>query len=223
MLDYIEIKPKTKALASVIWLHGLGADGHDFVDIVPQLNLPHNLPVRFIFPHAPMRPITINSGYVMRAWYDIKRLDTLREAEDAKGIHDSAKNICALIEHEEQQGIESDKIILAGFSQGGAMALHVGLRYPKKLAGILALSAYLPLADSLPAERADENQNTEIMVIHGTHDPIIPVELAYASKEFLIENGYKIDWRTYSMQHAVCPQEVNDISQKLQSFISCGV
>lgn len=215
LLECVEIKPQKPQVLTVIWLHGLGADGHDFAGIVPQLNLPDNLPIKFIFPHAPLRPITINNGYVMRGWYDIKDLSNLAN-EDEAGIRDSAEKIVALIEREQQLGMPSNKIILAGFSQGGAMALHVGLRYPKKLAGIITLSAYLPLHNLLPTEISKANYDASIMMAHGTEDPLLPISFAIASRDFLIKHGYQIEWHDYPMQHTVCAQEINDISQWLQ-------
>ncbi|MGD9107757.1 MAG: carboxylesterase [Gammaproteobacteria bacterium] len=215
LLECVEVKPKKPPVLTVIWLHGLGADGHDFAGIVPQLNLPDNLPIKFIFPHAPLRPITINNGYVMRGWYDIKDLSNLAN-EDEAGIHDSAGKIVALIEREQQLGMPSDKIILAGFSQGGAMALYVGLRYPEKLAGIIALSAYLPLHNLLPTEISKANCDLSIMMAHGTGDPLLPISFATASRDFLIKHGYQVEWHDYPMQHTVCAQEINDISQWLQ-------
>jgi phospholipase/carboxylesterase len=215
-LECIEINPDVKSQMAVIWLHGLGADGHDFVDIVPQLHLPNDLPIKFIFPHAPERAVTINNGYIMRAWYDIKQLNGSLQEEDEIGIRDSAKKINALIEREKSLGLPSNKIILAGFSQGGAMALHTGLRYPEKLAGIIALSSYLPLNKLLMQEKTAANQDVPIMMAHGTEDPLIPVIFAKASKDFLIQQGYQVAWHTYPMPHTVCAQEVNDIGQWLQ-------
>jgi len=215
-LECIEINPDIKPKMAVIWLHGLGADGHDFVSIVPELHLPNDLPVKFIFPHAPMRPITINNGCVMRAWYDIKQLNGSLGEEDEAGIRDSAAKIHALIEQEKSLGLPSDKIILAGFSQGGAMALYVGLRYPEKLAGIIALSSYLPLNKLLTQEKSAANQDVPIMMAHGTEDPLIPVMFAKASKDFLIQHGYQVAWHTYPMSHTVCIQEIDDISRWLQ-------
>jgi len=216
LLSCVEIKPEIAPVATIIWLHGLGADGHDFVSIVPELHLPDNLPIKFIFPHAPERAITINNGYVMRAWYDVKQLSGSFNDEDEPGIRESEKEICALIENEKKLGMSSDKIILAGFSQGGAMALHTGLRYPEKLAGIIALSAYLPLANLFLAEVSTVNQNLPIIMAHGTSDPLIPLMFAKASSDFLIQQGYQIDWHTYPMQHTVCSQEIRDLSQWLQ-------
>ncbi|MGD9152874.1 MAG: carboxylesterase [Gammaproteobacteria bacterium] len=215
LLECVEIKPQKPPVLTVIWLHGLGADGHDFAGIVPQLNLPDNLPIKFIFPHAPLRPITINNGYVMRGWYDIKDLSNLAN-EDEAGIRDSAEKIVALIEREQQLGMPSNKIILAGFSQGGAMALHIGLRYPKKLAGIIALSAYLPLHNLLPTEISKVNCDASIMMAHGTEDPLLPISFAIVSRDFLIKHGCQVEWHDYPMQHTVCAQEIDDISQWLQ-------
>lgn len=215
-LECIEINPDIKPVMAVIWLHGLGADGHDFVSIVPELHLPSDLPVKFIFPHAPLRPITINNGCVMRAWYDIKNLSGMMEEEDEAGIRESSAKIDALIGHEKTKGLTSDKIILAGFSQGGAMVLHAGLRYPEKLGGIIALSSYLPLNKLLPHEKSDANQDISIMMAHGTEDPLIPIMLAEASKDFLIQQGYQVNWHAYPIQHTVCAQEINDISRWLQ-------
>lgn len=216
LLECVEIKPQKSPIMTVIWLHGLGADGHDFVNIIPELCLPDNLPVKFVFPHAPMRAITLNNNYVMRAWYDIKQLGDLFQQEDEEGIRDSAMKIVALIEREQQLGMPGDKIVLAGFSQGGAMALHVGLRYPKKLAGIIALSAYLPLHDLLPAEMSGINRDTLIMMAHGTEDPLLPMDFAIASRDFLIKHGCQVEWHDYAMAHTVCAQEINDISKWLQ-------
>lgn len=215
LLECVEINPQKPQVLVVIWLHGLGADGYDFVNLVPELHLPDDLPMKFVFPHAPMRPITINNNYVMRAWYDIKDLANLAN-EDEAGVRDSAAKINALIEREKQLGMPSDKIILAGFSQGGAMALHIGLRYPEKLAGIIALSTYLPLHTSLPAEMSKVNCDTAIMMAHGTQDPLIPIALAKESRDFLIKHDCKVEWHDYVMPHSVCSQEINDISKWLQ-------
>ena len=215
-LETVEQTTGDPVSGSVIWLHGLGADGHDFEAIVPELRLPDSLPLRFVFPHAPVRPVTLNGGMSMRAWYDIRQLSGSFNDEDETGIRESEKAICALIENEKKLGMPSDKIILAGFSQGGAMALHTGLRYPEKLAGIIALSAYLPLGNLLLAEVSAANQNIPIMMAHGTSDPLIPLMFAKASSDFLIKHGYQIDWHTYPMQHTVCSQEIRDLSQWLQ-------
>lgn len=217
LLECVEVNPQKSPIMTVIWLHGLGADGYDFVNIVPELHLPDDLPIKFVFPHAPMRSITINNNCVMRAWYDIKDLANLAD-EDEDGIRDSAIKINALIEREKQLGMPSDKIILVGFSQGGAMALHIGLRYPEKLAGIIALSTYLPLHASLPAEMSKMNCGTAIMMAHGTQDPLIPIALAKESRDFLIKHDCKVEWHDYVMPHSVCSQEINDISKWLQKI-----
>ena len=196
--------------ASVIWLHGLGADGHDFAPIVAELALPETLAVRFVLPHAPQRPVTINNGYVMPAWYDIRGTD-FTATEDAEGIERTRRHIEALIARERQRGVSAERIVLAGFSQGGAIALHTGLRHPERLAGILALSTYLPLADRLPHERHPANADTPIFMAHGRHDPIVPLPLADASRQRLEALGYAIEWHTYPMEHSVCPDEIADI------------
>ena len=207
---------------SIIWMHGLGADGNDFVPIVETLNLPDNLSIRFIFPHAPMCPVSINNGYVMRAWYDIKdqKLDHL---EDESGITASQQIIHSLVEHEVTHGISSQNIILAGFSQGGVMALHTGLRYSNKLAGIMALSCYLPLASTLESDIAagicTHNASTPIFMAHGAQDPIVPITLANKSKELLQKTHYSVLWKEYAMAHAVCAVEIIDIGNWLQQVL----
>ena len=210
------IEPRYSHKASVIWLHGLGADGHDFEPIVPELHLPDNLGIRFIFPHAPVRPVTINGGMAMRAWYDVRGSD-LSKQEDAVSIEDSARILDSYINAELAEGIAAGKIVIAGFSQGGAIILHAGLRYPERLAGLLALSTYLPLPDRLAGEAHPENAAVPIMMLHGTFDPVIPVTLGKRSCDFLQQSGYPVEWRTYPMQHAVCPQEIRDISLWLKT------
>lgn len=212
-LESFQIEAKGLATGSVIWLHGLGADGHDFEPIVSQLGLPRS--VRWVFPHAPHRPVTINGGMSMRAWYDILSLDR-RGPEDEKGIRASAKAVGAMLATEVGRGVPEEKIVLAGFSQGGAIALHVGLRYPKRLAGVVALSTYLPLASTLGAEKSDAGQQTEIFLGHGLLDPVIPPFFGEASKNALEEQGYRVAWNTYTAEHAVCPEEVRDIGTWLR-------
>ncbi len=207
MLEKIIINPTKQPLASVIWMHGLGADGHDFEPVVHALNLPQ---VRFILPHAPYRPVTLNNGYEMRAWYDIIGLGG-NSPQDEMGIKAMQSQIDALIADELAAGISADRILLAGFSQGGAMALHTALRYPTSLAGILALSTYLPLRPLLKQEKTIENQHIPIFMAHGTFDQIISLETAQLSAKSLEENGYRIDWKTYAMAHSVCDEEINDI------------
>jgi phospholipase/carboxylesterase len=205
-LKTIEINPKSPPKNSVIWLHGLGADGYDFVPIVAELQLPDELAIRFVFPHAPMRPVTINNSYTMRAWYDIYTLDTQMK-EDEAGLRKSYNLIQELILAEENSGIKSENIILAGFSQGGAMALFSGLRYPKPLGGILALSAYLPLALTLPKEGSKANQKTPILMLHGTFDEVVPVVLAQMSKDFLMKE-YEVELDLFPMGHQVVAEEL---------------
>lgn len=216
--DAVNIEPKHEHKASVIWLHGLGADGHDFESIVPELNLPDEAGIRFIFPNAPIRPVTINGGMSMRAWYDIKTAN-LREREDAESITASFELITQYINAEIEKGIAANKIILAGFSQGGAITLHAGLRYPQPLAGLLALSTYLPVPDRLKDE-ATNNKNISIMMAHGIADPVIPVAQGKASCQTLKENGYNVEWHEYMMEHAVCLEEINAIAKWIKQVLA---
>ena len=204
----------TDAQYSIIWLHGLGANGHDFEPIVPELNLPPEEKLRFVFPHAPQQPVTINSGVVMPAWYDILSPE-LDHGEDETGIRRSQQHIDALIQRENIRGVPTQNIIIAGFSQGGAIALHTGLRYPQRLAGILALSTYLPLVQTVRQEASEINQDLPIFMAHGSHDPIVPLRLAEDSRHYLEQFGYQPEWKTYFMEHSVCPDEIGDISQWL--------
>ena len=197
------------ATHSIIWLHGLGADGYDFEPIVGELNLTRN--VRFIFPHAPQMPITINNGMVMPAWFDIKEIK-IDSQQDESGIKKSQQSILALIEKEIQNGIKSENIILAGFSQGGAIALHTALRYAHPLAGIMGLSTYLPLADTLDKELNDANKTTPIFLAHGTHDSVIPVQLASDTNSYLHKLNCPTELKIYPMEHSLCPDEIDDIS-----------
>jgi phospholipase/carboxylesterase len=213
LLKSIEVETGKNPGASIIWMHGLGADGNDFVPIVGELGLDTAPAVRFIFPHAPMRPVTINNGYVMRAWYDVSFGDlegTSRRA-DERGVRESQALINALIEREEKRGIATASILLAGFSQGGAIALHTGLRHPRKLAGVMALSTYLPLGESLPAEASAANKGTPVFMAHGLFDPVVPLMMGAGSMTFLAGLGYAVEWHQYSMQHSVCPEEIQDI------------
>jgi phospholipase/carboxylesterase len=196
---------------SVIWLHGLGANGHDFEPIVEELNLPAQLAVRFILPHAPMMPVTINNGYVMHAWYDILAMD-IGSQQDEAGIRESQQLVKLMIEDQIEQGIASERIVLAGFSQGGAVILQTGLRLDKPLAGLLALSTYLPLADTFAAEKSSANAHIPIFMAHGDSDPVVRPELAYRSRSLLEKYGYQLQWQEYSgMQHGVCEQEITHI------------
>jgi len=218
LLETIEIESVPNPTAAVIWLHGLGASGDDFAAIVPELDLRGCAPIRFVFPHAPTMPVTINNGYVMPAWYDIFAADLVRR-EDAAGIQASARAIEALIAKEVARGIAPGHIVLAGFSQGCAMSLHTGLRHPARLAGIMALSGYLPLAGSVAAERHPANQHTPIYMAHGTVDPVVVLARAEDSRKALETLGYKVLWHTYPMPHSVHPQEVADISRFLQTVL----
>lgn len=218
LLPRIEIESAPHPTAAVIWLHGLGADGNDFAALVPELDLSACPPIRFVFPHAPSIPVTLNSGYVMPAWYDIFGAD-LVSRQDAAGIQKSARAISLLIEHEVSRGIAARNIVLAGFSQGCAMALHTGLRFPQRLAGILALSGYLPLADTLAAERAPANAHTPIFMAHGSMDPVVIPARGEASRDLLSQLGYAVQWHSYPMQHSVHPREVADLSAFLTSVL----
>lgn len=213
--DRVVLEPGSGVVpnAGVIWLHGLGADGYDFVPLVPQLRFPVGCEPRFVFPHAPVTPVTINSGMRMRAWYDIFGFSP-DEREDDPGIRRSVARIEQLIRREQEGGIPASRIVIAGFSQGGAIALHTGLRHGEALAGILSLSAWLPLRDTL-REASPANRATPILMCHGTHDPLVPIELAESSREVLTAQGYAVEWKTYPMQHQVCPQEVADIGSWL--------
>ena len=200
---------------AVIWLHGLGADGNDFVPIVPELGLAPNLAIRFIFPHAPMQAVTINNGYVMRAWYDIFSLD--RSApQDKAGIERNAALVLQLVEEQHAQGIPYERIFLAGFSQGCAMALHIALRLPHKLAGIIGLSGYLPLHEDFATERSEANIETPIFLAHGSMDPVVPFAFGQHSYEFLKAQGFKVSWHSYPMQHQVCMEEIVTIGGYIQ-------
>jgi phospholipase/carboxylesterase len=216
LLDAVEIETAPAPRASVVWLHGLGADGHDFEPIVPELRLP--FAVRFVFPHAPMRAVTINNGAVMRAWYDVRGIGGERR-EDAEGVRASQAQVEALIAREKSHGIPAGRLVLAGFSQGGAMALYTGLRHPERLAGILALSCFLPLADTLAAEAAPANRDVPIFFAHGIHDPLIPLARARYAHDKLVELGWPVEWHEYPMPHSVCMEEVNDVSTWLTKVL----
>ena len=218
-LPCIEIETAPNPSASVIWLHGLGADGNDFVPIIPQLNLSECPAIRFVFPSAPSMAVTINGGYVMPAWYDITERE-INAREDLAGIHKSAAAISELIEREVSRGIAYENIVLAGFSQGCAMSLQIGLRFPNALAGIMALSGYLPLARSLAHERSEANSKTPIFMAHGVWDAVITLERAEASADALEKLGYQVDWNTYPMEHSLHPDELVDISRFLTMVLS---
>lgn len=210
-LDAVQIDPPGgKARASVVWLHGLGADGHDFESIVPHLGLDPDLGVRFVFPHAPAIAVTLNHGMVMPAWYDIAELD-LRRRHDEAGVRRSAAQIRALLGRENNRGVPSERIVLAGFSQGGAVALFEGLRHPRRLAGILALSTYLVCEDALLAEAAPANADTPIFQAHGSFDPMVTLDRGEAARDRLLALGYAVHWESYPMEHQVCMEEIEAV------------
>ena len=218
LLPRIEIDTAPNPTCAVIWLHGLGADGNDFAAIVPELKLLDCPPIRFIFPHAPSMPVTVNGGYVMPAWYDIMGAD-LVSRQDAAGIQKSEQAIQAIIAHEVARGIPTERMVLAGFSQGCAMALHTGLRLPTPLAGIMALSGYLPLAERFTAERHPANLRTPVFMAHGTQDPVVVLARGEASRNTLAAAGHAVQWHTYPMQHSVHPREVADVSAFLTQVL----
>ena len=216
--DAIEIETGPAPDAAVIWLHGLGADGYDFEPVVPELRLPARLRLRFIFPHAPVRPVTINMGMPMRAWYDILQMGGGKE--DEAGLRASQALLDGLVEREQSRGVPARRIVLAGFSQGGAIALQTGLRHPQRLAGILALSTYLPLARTLAAERSAANRDLPVLMAHGTLDPMIPIARARESRAALEALGYAVQWQEYAMPHSVCGEEIADIAAWLLKLLA---
>ena len=219
LLPRVELESAPQPTAAVIWLHGLGADGHDFAGLVPELDLSNCPPIRFVFPHAPSMPVTVNGGYVMPAWYDILGPDLVSQ-QDAAGIQASERAIVALIAQEVARGIPAERIVLAGFSQGCAMALHTALRLPQKLAGIMALSGYLPLADRLTAERHPANGSTPVFMAHGTQDPVVVIARGEASRDALAALGQPVEWHSYPMPHSLHPREISDISAFLARVLS---
>lgn len=214
LLECVEVETAPDPRYSVIWLHGLGADGNDFKPIIQYLAL-GNAAVRFVFPHAPIRPVTLNNGMRMRAWYDLAGIN-LRRDQDEQGIKDSAAAVASLIEREESRGIDSQRIILAGFSQGGAIALYLGTRYPKKLLGIMALSTYLLFPEQLEQERHAANQDTSVFAGHGTMDPMVPFSMGEGAVHELKRLGYAVSWNRYPVAHSVAPEEVADIGSWLR-------
>ena len=218
-LAHIELATGADPVATIIWMHGLGADGWDFIPIVRELPLPEELALRFIFPHAPVRPVTINGGMAMRAWYDIKMSDIAR-LPDERGIRDSQKQVEELIARERTRGIASNRVVLAGFSQGGAIALQAGLRHPEPLAGIVALSTYLTLEESLGAEAAAANKAVPILMAHGTQDEVVPLRLAEASRSALQAKGYEVEWHTWPMPHSICAEEVEAVASFLMRVVA---
>jgi phospholipase/carboxylesterase len=214
--EHIEIEPGPPATATVILLHGLGADGHDLEPVVEALDLPESLPIRFILPHAPERALTINNGEQMRAWYDFIPHS---ETEGRDDIDESGRTVEAFIDNEIARGIPSERIVLAGFSQGGVIALHAGLRLEKRIAGIIALSTYLYDFSSTEQEMSDANLAIPILLAHGTHDPLIPIMRAATSRENLIRLGYDVRWHDYPMEHQICLEEVDEVSQFLREIL----
>jgi phospholipase/carboxylesterase len=221
LLPRIELESAPNPTAAVIWLHGLGADGNDFAGLVPELDLKGCPPIRFVFPHAPSIPITINGGYVMPGWYDLYGMDLVSRQDD-RGIQKSEWAINALIENEVARGIPYERIVLAGFSQGCAMALHTALRLPHKIAGVMALSGYLPLADRFPSERHAANAHTPIFMAHGTQDQVVVIQRGEESRDALAKLGHPVQWHTYPMPHSVHPREIADIAAFLQQVLGAA-
>ncbi|QFU22433.1 carboxylesterase [Shewanella eurypsychrophilus] len=213
-LERITIEPNTPATACVIWLHGLGDSGAGFAPVVPALGLPEEHGIRFVFPHAPEQAVTINQGYVMRAWYDIKSMD-LHNRADMPGVLESEQSVLALIQEQIDSGIPANKIVVAGFSQGGVMSLFTGLRYPQTLAGIMALSCYLPTGDTLPELLSESNKYTAILQHHGEQDDVVPLFAGKMANDLLNQAGYQTEWETYAMGHSVLPQQLQDIAKWL--------
>jgi phospholipase/carboxylesterase len=218
-LPSIISNPNTPVRCSVIWLHGLGATNNDFAPIVPELGIQDELGIRFVFPQAPNMPVSINNGAVMPAWYDISVMDLMKRA-DGDGIKNSSEIITDMINDEIAMGVDPSNIVIAGFSQGGVIALDTGIRFPSPLAGIMALSTYIPIHDTLGSAEKNGNGDISIFYGHGDYDPVIPIEQAQSAKTFLEENGYSVEWHTYPMEHSVSPQEINDIKNWLQKTLS---
>jgi phospholipase/carboxylesterase len=214
MLETIEVETAAKPNATVIWLHGLGADGHDFEPIVPEVVRRGERAWRFVFPNAPVRPVTINGGMPMRAWYDLKGLDR-RAAEDVAGFHDTDAQVRQLIAREAERGVPAGRVVLAGFSQGAAVSLYTAPRFAESLAGVMALSGYLPRGDTFAAERTAANAATPVFMAHGREDAVLPMSLGVQSRDFLTAQGYAVEWHDYPMAHAVCADEIADIRQFL--------
>src|SRR3990167_10276545 len=217
-LHFIEIEPAVPAQHTIIWLHGLGADGNDFVPIVSELQLPPHHTIRFIFPHAPIMPVTLNNGYEMRAWYDIYSLNNNHRV-DKKGIAQSVAAVTELIEAEITRGIPSKNILLAGFSQGAAIAITTGIRYPQTLAGIIALSGYLPLAEATLEQASHANRHIPIFIAHGTEDSVVPYFAGKAAETLLQQAGYAISWHSYPMPHSVCAEEIRDLAEWIKRTV----
>ncbi|NRD74468.1 carboxylesterase [Shewanella sp. VB17] len=218
-LERITIEPPSLVTACVIWLHGLGDSGAGFAPVVPALGLPQDHGIRFVFPHAPEQAVTINQGYVMRAWYDIKSMD-LHNRADMDGVLSTEISVAALIQEQIDSGIPANKIVLAGFSQGGVISLFAGVRYPQPLAGIMALSCYLPTADKLPEGLSEANKTTAILQHHGEQDDVVPVRSGKMANELLKASGYNTQWKTYPMPHSVLPEQLTDIGLWLQTVLN---
>jgi phospholipase/carboxylesterase len=214
MDEPVLIEPPGRADATIVLMHGLGADGHDFESLPRELDLPGAPAIRWVFPHAPVRPVTINGGARMRAWYDIRGLDG-DAAPDEDGIRQSAAAASALVRRENERGVPADRVVLAGFSQGGAIALFAGLRHPERLGGILALSTYLPLDETLAAEAHPANAAVPVFLAHGRFDPVVPLALGKSARDLLAARGFDVDWHTYPMPHSLCPQEILDLREWL--------
>ncbi len=221
LLPTVEVETGADPKASVIWLHGLGADGHDFEPIVPELRLPPALPIRFIFPHAPVRPVTLNNGYPMQAWFDIVKIG-LQQPRDKAGMEASRQAVEALMAREHARGVSSSRIVLAGFSQGGAVALYTGLQQPQRLAGIMALSTYLPAGEGVDFVSAPANLHTSIFYGHGTQDPVVPLLLGQHTRDWLTAQGRPVIWHTYPMPHSVSAEEIMHISAWLTTVLQVG-
>ena len=219
LLEHIQIETNDNPEIAIIWMHGLGADGNDFVPMVRELDLTGLPGIRFIFPHAKTMPVTVNNGYVMRAWYDITGAELTRR-EDENGLRASQKDIEAFIDREKARGIPASRIILAGFSQGCAMTIQTGLRHPERLAGLLCLSGYVPLSAKLATERTDASKSTPIFMAHGRYDNVVPFNRAEASRDLLVSLGYQLEWHEYAMQHTLCLEEVQHISAWLKKVLA---
>ena len=219
LLECVELQTGPAPTASVVWLHGLGADGHDFPPIVPELRLPAVLPVRFVFPHAPMRAVTVNMGMVMRAWYDI-RIEGNARTPDAGDLVQSEAQVRALIQRERERGMPAARIVLAGFSQGGALTLHTGVRHPERLAGLIALSCSLPLAEAVPAEMAPAGRWMAVFAAHGSYDDLVPAARGRQARDVLAGLGYAVTWKEYPIPHSVSMEEIADVSAWLQAALA---
>lgn len=217
-LETVEIDTGAQPTGSIIWLHGLGADGHDFEPVVPELVRSGSCALRFIFPHAPVRPVTLNGGMPMRAWYDIRGLDRT-SPHDEIGVRQTDAAVRALMQREKERGIASNRIVLAGFSQGGAMALYTGTRTVEKLAGVIALSCYMVVASKFSAERQAANQATPFLMAHGSQDPVVDLSLGEDARSLLVAAGYAVEWHRYPMAHAVCAEELAVIAAFLQRVL----